>query len=628
MEHILLIEDKIAHIELIETYLEQADYDHRLYKTHSLQDGLDMIRHHKIDIVLLDLGLVDSAGYNTLRVFKTDVHNVPVIVLTAYDNDVLRIKTIQAGAQDFLVKNNFDEKQLVHAIRHAILRYKAQVKLQEDLWNLRNREQRLLQLNQLALLGELEMDVLNNDMMWSDKTYELLGYHPKSFSPKFSDYLRTIHSEDLELVNNAFQEAGKNGKAFQVEHRAVISNSRVKHLLLKGEVTSEEASGKILLIGILQDVTAIKKTESAAINVTSSSDNLPETLSHLSSQMRKPLSKLQNYIEQVEKLDDPIYAEIAKESKLAIIGLTDLAYKQMNTATLATLRTQRELVQLSDWKDEIERLLKLKALEERVQLFTQWDERLAEQFYTDERLLSLLIFNSIHILLKYRTENEALHIHFISENPDTLRIILVASKRMTALHKRKELTERLKIVWQSQPSSTVEESLRTSMLRLTKILKMLGGSIRSSKNQDIELKLPLERYQQEENEESDPSNNPATMLVIEHQPIMQIDIKRMIRSSSLPPIDLDFVSDLEKGIQKYNEKKYDILLIDIQSPVLSSIKFIRQLNVRKPTKIIALAAAFSETDKSFFYELGVKTLLTKPLKREEFLPPLSRLLES
>jgi CheY-like chemotaxis protein len=99
MEHILLIEDNLADIELITSYLELAGFTHRLFKAQSLQDGLEIIRHNRIDIILLDLALDDTTGTRTLRSLFDDVHNIPVIVLTGNSNELLGMQIIRAGAQ-------------------------------------------------------------------------------------------------------------------------------------------------------------------------------------------------------------------------------------------------------------------------------------------------------------------------------------------------------------------------------------------------------------------------------------------------------------------------------------------------------------------------------------------------
>lgn len=205
MEHILLIEDNLSDIELIQSYLRDASLTHRLHKTKSLQEGLEIIRYNPIDIVLLDLALDDSAGFNTLRMFLHEVPNVPVIILTGTSSEVLGMQLVRAGAQDFLVKGNFDSKQLTRAIRHSTKRFKAQVALREELWKTQRQVKQYQLLHELVNLGSWELDLLDNTMQWSKEMYQIMGYHPNSFEPKLSDYLRIVHRDDQERVRLFFR---------------------------------------------------------------------------------------------------------------------------------------------------------------------------------------------------------------------------------------------------------------------------------------------------------------------------------------------------------------------------------------------------------------------------------------
>jgi PAS domain S-box-containing protein len=255
MEHILLIEDNLPDVVLIQSYLREAPFLHRLYKAKSLQEGLDTIRHHPIDIVLLDLALDDTAGFNTLRMFLQEVPALPVLVLTGTSNEVLGMQIIHAGAQDYLVKGNFDGKQLLRAIRHSTKRFAAQTELHQKLSDTQRREKRYEHLHRLVKLGYWEMDLLDNSMHWSNELYELLGYHPRSFEPRLSDYLRTVHPEDRDVVKDFFQATMHQSKPLQIEHRAVINNQKMHHYCLQAQVVAEERSDRLILIGSLQDIT-------------------------------------------------------------------------------------------------------------------------------------------------------------------------------------------------------------------------------------------------------------------------------------------------------------------------------------------------------------------------------------
>lgn len=83
----------------------------------------------KPGIVLLDLSLPDSAGLATVQALRAAVSDVPIIVLTGQDDHRLAEEALQAGAQDYLVKGQFQHDALGRAIRHAQIRQRLESRL-------------------------------------------------------------------------------------------------------------------------------------------------------------------------------------------------------------------------------------------------------------------------------------------------------------------------------------------------------------------------------------------------------------------------------------------------------------------------------------------------------------------
>jgi Flp pilus assembly CpaE family ATPase len=88
----------------------------------SLMDALDLLGNGKFDVILLDLSLPDSDGIGTLTTIRLHAPHVPVLVLTGSDNEVLANSALQHGAQDYIVKGQFDGPSLARALRYAVTR--------------------------------------------------------------------------------------------------------------------------------------------------------------------------------------------------------------------------------------------------------------------------------------------------------------------------------------------------------------------------------------------------------------------------------------------------------------------------------------------------------------------------
>lgn len=120
---VLLIEDNPGDARLINEFLagtEKNQFD--LNESDQLSTGLKYLSRGGIDIVLLDLGLPDSQGLDTLRKVTDSFPELPIVVFTGLVDEELGVKAVQEGAQDYLVKGQVDSNLLVRSIRYAIER--------------------------------------------------------------------------------------------------------------------------------------------------------------------------------------------------------------------------------------------------------------------------------------------------------------------------------------------------------------------------------------------------------------------------------------------------------------------------------------------------------------------------
>jgi PAS domain S-box-containing protein len=131
---VLLIEDNPGDMRLIRELLsdfQQSDKDCPLFEivwADNLKKGLDHLASEKIDVLLLDLSLPDSRGYETFLKVIDQVPSIPIIILTGLDDEILAVKALQDGAQDYLIKGQVDSKILGRAILYAIERRRIQAR--------------------------------------------------------------------------------------------------------------------------------------------------------------------------------------------------------------------------------------------------------------------------------------------------------------------------------------------------------------------------------------------------------------------------------------------------------------------------------------------------------------------
>jgi Flp pilus assembly CpaE family ATPase len=125
---ILLIEDNRIEARLAQQWLTAAtDPPFEVEWVDRLSSGQERLARGGIDLVLSDLDLPDSRGLDTFRKLRHQVPDVPIVLLTGQDDESVGAKAVEAGAQDYLVKQHIGTHRMASALRYALARHRAQV---------------------------------------------------------------------------------------------------------------------------------------------------------------------------------------------------------------------------------------------------------------------------------------------------------------------------------------------------------------------------------------------------------------------------------------------------------------------------------------------------------------------
>lgn len=121
---ILLIEDNPDEVVHIREILSEKNGDStrfKLFHAPRLEDGLNYLNEEVIDVILLDQ---DGRGTEMLMRLRSKIHEVPVVVLTAFNDTGQATEMVSLGAQDYLVKDQVNHSLLSRTLLHAIERHK------------------------------------------------------------------------------------------------------------------------------------------------------------------------------------------------------------------------------------------------------------------------------------------------------------------------------------------------------------------------------------------------------------------------------------------------------------------------------------------------------------------------
>lgn len=120
---VLLVEDSPTDADLLrQVFLHSGKNQWHLTHVERLATAIAHCHENSYDVVLLDLGLPDSEGLETVTEFRENVLTVPVVVLTMMDDEEFALQVMTRGAQDYLVKDQITTQLLVRSIRYAMER--------------------------------------------------------------------------------------------------------------------------------------------------------------------------------------------------------------------------------------------------------------------------------------------------------------------------------------------------------------------------------------------------------------------------------------------------------------------------------------------------------------------------
>lgn len=121
---VLVIEDDEFIVMVYEDQLNEVSniqFELDLYT--NLTDGFKALDENDYDVLLLDLNLPDSPYLNTIERMADIAHRLPIIIMTSTDDELLALKTMNKGGQDYLVKSNLDRTLFIRSILYGIERH-------------------------------------------------------------------------------------------------------------------------------------------------------------------------------------------------------------------------------------------------------------------------------------------------------------------------------------------------------------------------------------------------------------------------------------------------------------------------------------------------------------------------
>lgn len=251
--HILIVEDEVVFAGLLSEIVVAEGRGH--YTTSSvgtLAEAKNRLSDGGFDLVLLDLTLADCKGVGTYREIHNTVPQLPVIVLSGLSDEEVALQTLRAGAQDYLMKNQFDGRLLGRAIRYAMERKATELRLRES-----EEFFRLISENVTDLISVVDA---SGRRLYNSPSYQAVLGRDGGISGTNS--FEEIHPEDRDEIRSVFNDVIASGQGRRAQYRFLRNDGAVRHVESQSSVIRDESGVTQKVVVVSRDVTDRMRAES------------------------------------------------------------------------------------------------------------------------------------------------------------------------------------------------------------------------------------------------------------------------------------------------------------------------------------------------------------------------------
>lgn len=634
MLNILLLEDNKADQALIEWEIDKAGIDSNIICVETKDSFIKELGENP-DLILSDYALPQFNGMEALRIMQEAKKEIPFIIVTGTLDEETAVNCLKSGAMDYVLKDK------IFRLPSAILRAL-------DIWKMRfekrqaEQELRLSQ-HQLrliidavpALIGYVDRD---QNLKFGNKTHE------KWFSAEFKDIRGRSFSAVLGDANfdSVLPYAKKALGGEFVEFSTLLHMSDfIRHVnaTFIPDMEGAYVKGYIYLI---TDISEIKQTEEKlkAATLAAQSANMAKSqfLTNMSHEIRTPLNAILGFGELLLEPEVTASERIEWVSKIRSNGdhlkeiideILDLSKVELNQ-----LRAKKESFSLSELMMRIQSQMSLLLHEKNLSLVYKVKNLIPDRITSDALKIRQILVNLIGNSIKFSEQG-------------TISVELELLKRGTKKYLKFSVEDQgigidpKNIGLLFNPFTQADSSLTRryggagiGLALSARLTEALGGKlevVRSVPGEgstfaftiDIEpfdsssmiTSLDMSLKKEEQRLSIDLTN--LKVLVVEDLVDNQDLFRHFLKEAGAL---VDTADDGREGVQKAMSGDYDVVLMDIQMPVLDgyeAISYLRSHGYQKP--IIALTAHAMKEEKEKCLRYGCNGHLAKPVLRQRLL---------
>ena len=490
---------------------------------------------------------------------------------------------------------------------------------------------------ELGKIGSWELDIKNNEIIWSNEIYRIFGV-PIGKKITYEIFLNCVHPDDREYVNSEWM-AALNNKPYDIEHRLLMNDGSVKWVREKAELAFDEEGNCIKGTGFTQDITKqsifeeeLKRSKEIAEKVNQTKSDFLMNVSH---DIRTPLNVINcfNDLLMRTQLDEEQkkFCDIIKSKNKDLVKLIEDII-DISVVEMGKVRIHYAPLFMREIINDIKNTMTLQIGDKDIEFYIRVSEDVPEILLGDSMRLKQILENLCGNAVKYtekgkidltvsaeaKSKGNSYFIDFIVEDTgigvseDNLPYIFEPYSRFYDIGKIEH-----------------KNGVGLGLHIVKTLIKEMGGDVRVESEQgkgskfSFQLKMKVVedldvKKEQDANEVFDKEVSLAGMniLVAEDDKATRSLLEISFRDSEC---NIKFAYDGEDVLDEMKKNKYDIVLMDIRMPGMNGLevtKLIRK-NIDKDVPILALTAQVMDFIEDDCKAAGMNGYISKPIDIEK-----------
>jgi signal transduction histidine kinase len=631
--NILVIEDNPSDARLVQLFLQQVDMiEGKMLVCQSMQEALDLLATHPgFDAIISDLTLPDSTGMETVEALVRARPDQAIIIQTGYNDKEIGLLAVKAGAQDFLVKGNYQPEDLAKTVRYAIER--------------RSIIDRLESTQRKANIGHFELDLDCQTVTGSAEYCRMLGLGDKGNTFVIDDLL--AQQPDLRsLFEFDFEASDLRTTERDVEVKLCAETSfgkrecTTKWFALVAKLSTDGRSAT----GMLQDITQRRETEEIRRQneVAQQAAQMKEQfIASVSHEMRTPMNAILGMSNLLLDYSLPEeqrhYIQSIKQSSELLLGVVN-DILTISSLQNSAIQFEQNLFNLHDLLANIMHIVSYKLHEKGLMFELHINEDVPTDLLGDKLRLNQILLNLIGNAIKF-TDSGAVTLSVRRLNQDPVYPELEFDVMDTGIGIP---ADKVDAVFESFTRVKYKDRLYEGTglgLSISKrLVEQQGGTITASSEMGVGSKFTFSlKFKQSENHFAPVSNTPIApyfdpqtafkILLAEDNRLNQIVAVKTIERQ-FPNASIKLAVNGQEAIDLLLEQHFDLVLMDLQMPVLDGTEAVEWIRNQAPahkrnTYILAMTAHAHIGEQGQIEAILMDDFVLKPFEPEQLYSKLA-----